>query len=539
MSSAGTSTHTLEVSAKEASRWSWQTKLDLAKAPEARNQLGQFSTPIALAKAVVHSGLRYLTADTQLSFLDPAFGTGAFYSALLSALEFEKRTLCAASGFEIDPHYGEPAKLLWQDDLLDLSIADFTLQSLPLDDRRFSFLVCNPPYVRHHHLSLDQKKRLKERTRKISGRQISGLAGLYCHFLLQCHSWMAPKGVACWLIPSEFMDVNYGSVIKDYLLEQVTLLRIHRFDPNDVQFSDALVSSAILYLRNEPPDNMLEQSVEFSLGGSLLEPLHTKQVSVSELRKARKWSGFPLRSEKSRPTLEHSRHVAKIGDLFTIRRGVATGANDFFILDETDALKLRLPDRFLQPVLPSPRHLKVQHILREESGLPALERRQYLLRCNLDEATLKRTEPELWRYLESGRADVATRYLCKNRSPWYRQEVRPAAPIVCTYLGRSDKPGKRPFRFIFNESDATITNVYLALYPKSVLSSRPDFRKLIHFIWSFLNELPPEELLGEGRVYGGGLHKLEPKELARVSLAGLEEYLNLPLLEPEQLRLFD
>ena len=33
-----------------------------------------------------------------------------------------------------------------------------------------------------------------------------------------------------------------------------------------------------------------------------------------------------------------------------------------------------------------------------------------------------------------------------------------------------------------------------------------------------LNSLAVEHLLGEGRVYGGGLHKLEPKELANVAV---------------------
>jgi hypothetical protein len=31
-----------------------------------------------------------------------------------------------------------------------------------------------------------------------------------------------------------------------YLTDQVTLMRVHRFDPADVQFSDALVSLAVL-----------------------------------------------------------------------------------------------------------------------------------------------------------------------------------------------------------------------------------------------------------------------------------------------------
>jgi hypothetical protein len=40
--------------------------------------------------------------------------------------------------------------------------------------------------------------------------------------------------------------------VKEYLLKRVTLLRIHRFDPNDVQFADALVSSAVVFLRKTP-----------------------------------------------------------------------------------------------------------------------------------------------------------------------------------------------------------------------------------------------------------------------------------------------
>jgi hypothetical protein len=35
-------------------------------------------------------------------------------------------------------------------------------------------------------------------------------------------------------------------------------------------------------------------------------------------------------------------------------------------------------------------------------------------------------------------------------------------------------------------------------------------------VWKALASIAAEMLMGEGRVYGGGLHKLEPKELANV-----------------------
>jgi hypothetical protein len=56
--------------------------------------------------------------------------------------------------------------------------------------------------------------------------------------------------------------MNYGQAVKRYLLEPVTRfgscivppnVHIHRFDPSDVQFADALVSSAVVSVRNELP----------------------------------------------------------------------------------------------------------------------------------------------------------------------------------------------------------------------------------------------------------------------------------------------
>ena len=55
------------------------------------------------------------------------------------------------------------------------------------------------------------------------------------------------------------------------------------------------------------------------------------------------------------------------------------------------------------------------------------------------------------------------------------------------------------------------------MYPTPLLARAMDRDStLIRRIWKVLNEITPDELVGEGRVYGGGLHKLEPNELANV-----------------------
>lgn len=114
------------------------------------------------------------------------------------------------------------------------------------------------------------KERLYNRTKSETGYELSGLAGLYCYFILLSHKWLAPGAICGWLIPSEFMDVNYGEVLKDYFLNTVHLLRIHRYDPQNSKFDDALVSSCVVWFKNEvSPENY---DVELSFGGTHEEP---------------------------------------------------------------------------------------------------------------------------------------------------------------------------------------------------------------------------------------------------------------------------
>src|SRR5207248_1536624 len=124
--------------------------------------------------------------------------------------------------------------------------------------------------VRHHHLNREEKERLGRLTFERTGVEVNGLAGLYVYFLLVATAWLEDGGHAAWLVPSEFMDVNYGAAIKRFLCDRVTLLRVHRFDPERVQFDDALVSSVVLTLRKaRPPEN---HTVRFTFGGSIADP---------------------------------------------------------------------------------------------------------------------------------------------------------------------------------------------------------------------------------------------------------------------------
>ena len=223
--------------------------------------------------------------------------------------------------------------------------------------------------------------------------------------------------------------------------------------------------------------------------------------------------------------VERLNATIRIGDLFDIRRGLATGANEFFILPRQLAREKGLPDRFLRPILPSPRYLSDDVILAGSDGYPVIEPLLVLLDCNLAESEIRHF-PALRVYLEEGKSrGFADRYIPSHRSPWYKQEFRPAAPTVCSYMSRGQS-GTSGIRFFRNHSQATAPNVYLMLYPSPAIQraveENPHF---LDSLFELLKRTSHEQLLYQGRTYGGGLNKIEPNELARVPLP------NEPLLE--------
>jgi len=488
-----------------------QVALDAERTAKQRNEWGQFATPPALAADITQYVVGLHPAG-EISFLEPSCGSGSFYSALLSTTDEARVT--NAVGVELDARFAALAAELWGGHGLRVVQGDY-LDPATVVEGQASLLVANPPYVRHHHLSAEQKVALASRVHRELGITVSGLAGLYVYFLMLSHRALAPGAISAWLIPSEFLDVNYGRAVKDYLVRHVKLIRIHRFDPSDAQFDDAIVTSSVVVFENRTPD--AESTVEFTQGGSVAAPRESHSVPVADLSPASKWSPRFAGGSGGRDM-----DVPRFDEFFRIRRGIATGNNAFFVLPRERVEQLGIRRENIQPMMPGPRYVKQDVIDSDDDGYPVHDRQLALLNTSASLESLDQTDPALAAYLRTVDEKTMGSFLVRNRKPWYKQEQREAAPFLITYMGRGKAMEERPFRFVLNKSQAIATNMYLMLYPIGLLADALAAGEVsLEEVHDALGLLTGDQLRDGGRVYGGGLHKMEPKELAALDATSI------------------
>jgi adenine-specific DNA-methyltransferase len=476
---------------------------------EKRSLWGQFKTPPELANDIIKAIKSLLPKPKEsIDFGDPAIGSGTFFSALEEVIGPEY--IKSAIGIEIDPTIAS----LTQEYLSDHDIKIINRDFFELEpQQKRNLIVSNPPYVRFQLIGREQITKLINRVQSELKIHVSGYSSSYIYFILLSHNWLKKGAISAWLIPSEFLEVQYGAALRKYLTENVSLIRIHRFSFNDIQFERVMVTSTLIIFKNIKP-NVLNE-VKITLGGTIDQPDEIILVRNQILINNNKWtSHFLTKSEQAVPSL-------KLGDIFNIKRGIATGANSFFILKREEAIRIGIPNHCLRAILPNPQELGrlgTECIIeRDLDGYPLLSPQLSVIDCRLDEIEIKKIFPSFWEYLNSAREkDILGRYLIRNRKPWYKQEYRERPIFLCTYMGRNVK-NLGPFRFVLNTSDAIATNQYLLLYPKVKLNNMIEKNpKLIFVIYQMLNKLSKESMINGGRVYAEGLYKIEPGELREI-----------------------
>jgi len=389
---------------------------------------------------------------------------------------------------------------------------------------RFDAILCNPPYTRHHHLPEAYKAMWATQMEQQFGLRLSRFSSLFAYFLVQAARMLKPTGRMAFITPAVVFEASYSRQVKEFILRHLRLRAIITFHESLSVF-EGVDTAACITLLEGPTSPPVEQVINVEVREwpgieTLLEAVTTGGTSVApwgtirptmrqELQPRRKWTIIPRENNH----FDSNRFVL-LAQIARVMRGIATGANNFFVLSDAEVKEWGLNPRYLRPVLTRNREASgyvFDHDDFERLGREGKKRWLLYLTGSVQPGT-----PEE-RYIRYGELlGLHTRSLVRTRSRWYEMEQREPASIYFTYLSR-----KRS-RFIYNRAGVLALNVFLCVYPEPAIAEN---EMALKALLAVLNSTTLKEALRHvGRSYGGDTVKLEPRELDR-----------LPVLNPLRL----
>lgn len=458
----------------------------------------------------------YVLQDRPNRLLDPAVGEGVFFRAA--------KHYAARHGFEltligqdIDPEVVAQARRsgLSENDLRQVEIRDFVLDP---PAGTYPAIVANPPYIRHHRLDPSRKTRLREFARLVTGEYLDGRAGLHVYFLLQALQRLSPGGRLAYLVSADVCEGVFAESLWRWICSRYRLDVVATFAPEASPFPDVDANPVVFCLRRASPSKTfawvkcLQPHAESVLNivsglrdeSSSAPALHFKTATL-ELHPRR--LDEALATGLSRPPSATDAGGATLGDFAVVKRGIATGDNDFFFLTKRQARELGLPDAFFVPAIGRVRDVAGDVITPADlERLEACGRPTQLL--SLDDTPLMELPATVQAYLcEGERRGIPHKALVRTRKPWYRMEKRADPPILFAYLGR------RRARFIRNCAGVVPLTCLLCVYPRRTDAA------FVERLWRVLAHPETIARLGQvGKSYGGGAIKVEPRALEKLPL---------------------
>jgi len=444
------------------------------------------------------------------TLLEPSCGDGAFIRALeglhqhklfLTAVERQpeeakKSSKAAAKLKKVKAEVINDDFLVWAEEQLNKGAA-------------YDAVTGNPPYIRYQYLdAVDQQ--LSEAIFKRFDLPFTKHTNAWVPFVIACVALLSPGGRLAMVIPSELMHVLHAGSLRKFLLQQSS--RVLMIDPNELLFETALQGTVLLMVEKKvspanisegvaihaAPDNsflnsdpeVLFQSAKY-ISGDILDGKWMKVLlEPSELAVFEKAKTLPL--------------IKSFQDIAKVDVGIVTGANKFFLVDDSTVTRFGLK-KFVKPMFGRSEHCpgviydEATHEANRKRGLPT----NFL--CIEKSMPVRKLTKGALDYIKLGESQkLHMRYKCRIRNPWFS-----VPSVYSTSIGLLKRSHNFP-KLIFNSLGAYTTDTAYRISP---LPNGPSSKKLVY---CFINSLTALTAELEGRHYGGGVLELVPSEIEKL-----------------------
>jgi type I restriction-modification system DNA methylase subunit len=512
-----------------------------------RHRLGQYYTPPPIVELITEMCIK----SPNDKVLDPACGSGGFLVKAYHKLKDLKRKenpfvdenrlheeiLSQLYGVDINPF---PATL----SSINLAIRNLKVPSRHINIVVSDFfkvkpstgiipqvdvVVTNPPYTRQEEMEYKEQIREEALTYLDGSKiQLDARAGIYAYFFIHSAKFLKEHGMMGQITSDTWLDVGYGEDLKNFFLDH---FKIHAIIWYDVRaFEKALVGTCITILEKEDeskeerennlvkfvrikkamPTEEIVRRIETAKENYEDEYIGITVKKQKELEPEEKWGRF-LRAPTIYYKILHHPKVTKLGKIAHIRRGITSGANEFFYLDREKIKSWSIEEDYLRPIVISPREMKIEinpsdidywvlfvHKPKEElSGTNVLKYIQWG-----EEVETRIKGGTRGGSVIKGFHNLST---VKSRKLWYDVGIREPAPIL-----RSRRIWERCVYFL-NKAYALANDSLYEIHPFDRNNVKVLAGILNSSIIAFISEL-------EGRFYGGGVLELEIYETKNMTV---------------------
>lgn len=370
---------------------------------------------------------------------------------------------------------------------------------------KYQLIIGNPPYINIKNM----EKNLKEKAKEICDKyQLPNtlMQNMWVAFVLAAVSCLDKGGTIFFVLPMEFLQVQYAQKIRLFLEEHFDTIHILSF--KERMFPEIEQESCLVYLTNEFKNRPYINFKIYS-GLDFASPYYCSKIQRNKPLK--KWTNAILSDEDIDLLNMIDLKYRKISEMCEASPGIVTGANNEFILTKEQVEQMECQD-FILPTIPKSNILNGQFIITQEVVQKIGERGNRIYLLNLAHVDEKLFSESLKEYLikigEKENAEevkLKDRYKCRNRKPWYGVPIVRNGDIF--FFKRYDKMP----RVCVNEAYLYTTDIAYNMRLDSMYDKES-------MAFCFYNSLTLTQCEFYGRYYAGGVSELTPSEFKRLAI---------------------
>ena len=447
-----------------------------------KKDIGEYYTPNDLVKNMVYAIKNELNNS---EILEPSAGDGRFIKYLN---QFKVKRIDSIELFKekcdyIKKRYDKSNVEVINKDFLEYSIST---------NKKYDIIIGNPPYIKKTKISSEQLKNSNKLKEVLDCKNIK-VENMWVSFILGALNLLKKNGVIFFVLPFEFLQVNYSEELRLFLEKKINKIEITVF--NKKVFPDIEQDVCLLYMTNDL--NFDKEYIKYKIVED--DKNINKIIYESKIMKnkpLRKWTNSIISDKETEMLKKIINKFSKINEFGNISPGIVTGNNNYFIKNE-EFIKLTKSTNL--PII-SKSVLIGNKLLFEKKDFNKLikeEKSVFLLKLTNSDSLVS---DALKKYIKIGETKKYHKsYKCSTHKPWYNVPIIEKGDLL--FFKRYHVLP----RLVVNNANVYTTDISYNIRLKEKYEK-------CSFAFCFYNSLTLTMCEYYGRFYGGGVCELIPTE---------------------------